>query len=146
LTPLYCIDVRRTFTTLQLSRSFSKSLDKLGRSDIGRYNAKFSGGFPGLNNMITCARFNCSGMYSVCKIALYMCVRWMIAFFGSSFSIFRLIHNSLVIFFEFKLLSISLAIYNGEKCSIFSCAALSGCHCKISSSESIIFGINTCFI
>ncbi|KAL4084554.1 hypothetical protein QTP88_027501 [Uroleucon formosanum] len=56
--------------TGRLSRSFSKSLDKLGRSDIGRYDVTFSGGFPGLSNMITCARFHCFGMYFVRKIAL----------------------------------------------------------------------------
>jgi len=57
----------------RLSRSFSKSLDKLRKSDIGRFDATFSGGLPGLSNMITSAPFKVFKEFGTQNSVVYVC-------------------------------------------------------------------------
>lgn len=60
----------------RLSRSFSKSLEKLERCDTGQYDVTYSGGLSDLSNIITCAFFHYSSMYFEREIVLYnMCAR-----------------------------------------------------------------------
>lgn len=70
-----------TISLRHLSKGFSKNLDKFGRRDIGWHDETYSRYFPGSSDIIVCARFHRFEMYSLRKIILCMCVRWMPFFF-----------------------------------------------------------------
>jgi hypothetical protein len=71
----------------RFKRSFSKTLDVMGKRLMGRQDVSSFRSYPGFGMRMICATFHCAGKYPFSMAALNNCVRYFIPTIGSSFRI-----------------------------------------------------------
>jgi hypothetical protein len=86
-TPLSETELMIRDKSIIFKRSFSQTLDTMGRRLIGQYDVNSLGGFPGFKMRMTCATFHCARKYPLSRTALNIRVRYFIPVRGSSFII-----------------------------------------------------------